>query len=26
MMKGVKVGRKKGGGKLTLMSVFEKKK
>lgn len=26
MMKGVKVGRKKGGGKVELMSVFEKKK
>lgn len=26
MMKGVKIGRKKGGGKLTLMSVFEKKR
>jgi hypothetical protein len=26
MMKGVKVGRKKGGASMSLMSVFEKKK
>jgi hypothetical protein len=26
LMRGVKIGKKKGGQKLTLMSIFEKKK